>query len=120
MIFVLFLIRETTLLIQNNLKTLCNLTEIGLYSAKTTLNASFILSFVKYVSISNLINQKSIVNSNITYLRILDSESPLKNTPINIQLIIIVDTLQTHFDLSNLPSRLDTLELKDKKYGIST
>ena len=62
--------RETALVNQHSLKQLSYLNEIDVVGSKITLNASFIPCSLKELRIKNLISQKFLEDTNITFLQL--------------------------------------------------
>ena len=131
---------ETKLLNDFSLKRLSHLRNLDLQNPQTTLNVSFVPSSLQYLSIKNITNQQSIINSNITHLLMFNSETPLKYIPINLRNLWLSDSnfnltckhlqqskieqLLIHksirgefnsFNLSCLPANLSALQLQDNK-----
>jgi len=78
-------VRKMRLVNEISLKRLPRLTELNLEFSQTTLNASFIPSCLKILSIKNLISQKDLVGTNIIKLKIYKSQTPLKFIPTNLR-----------------------------------
>ena len=75
-----------------SLKRLPHITELNLAFSNTTLNASFIPSCLKFLSIRNLISQKDLVGTNIISLKIYESQTPLEFIPTNLRTLWLEHT----------------------------
>merc|ERR1739838_112672 len=76
-------VRKMRLVNEISLKRLPHITELNLVFSQTTLNASFIPSCLKFLSIRNLTSQEDLVGTNINRLTMRYSPTPLsRKTPL--------------------------------------